>query len=283
MITQVVNQNSIKEAYKRRPGWAHKGNFGRVLVIGGSNIYTGSPTLVALAALRGGADIVKIFAPKRAADACSTFSPEIIAISYNKQTLDRDAVQPIKQMSDAFDVITIGNGLGIDDDQAELVNKLVESERKRLVIDADAIKVLKPGLLDNNMLLTPNSNEFNIIFKEKISTDLEKRVKAVEERAKQYHTNILLKGHVDIISDGDQTFINKTNSVYMTKAGTGDVLTGICAALIAQNMDILKAGAVAAFINGYTGRSVAKEKREALSPLDIINNIYSTITKWRYQ
>jgi NAD(P)H-hydrate epimerase len=150
-------------------------------------------------------------------------------------------------------------------------------------LDADALKQVNPDLLNRNVLITPNSHEFEVLFDTKISKNVEERVKAVKESAKAYGTTILLKGHVDIISDGDQAFINKNNSVYMTKAGTGDTLAGICAGLIAQGNGLLDSACAAALINGYTGRSIARNRRESISPIDIIDAIYTTITKWRYK
>ncbi|MEM0143349.1 MAG: NAD(P)H-hydrate dehydratase, partial [Candidatus Parvarchaeum sp.] len=89
--------------------------------------------------------------------------------------------------------------------------------------------------------------------------------------------------HVDVISNGEKTFVNKTNSVYMTKGGTGDSLAGISSAMLCQNDDLAEAAAAAAFINGYTGRTVAKRERESFSVMHLIENIGNTINKWRYQ
>lgn len=282
MNFSAVNEKTIRSLYKRRENWSHKGDFGRVLVVGGNQIYTGSPALVALAAYRSGADLVKIFSPKRTADICAGFSPELISVPYNKNELDEGALQQISGLAKDSNVICMGNGMGTEEGQKSLVNTVLKEIRKRFVIDADALKVLDKGLLDHNMILTPNGNEFKILFDVTPPDDVNERIKSVVSAAKRYHTNIVLKGHVDIISDGEDTFVNKINSVYMTKGGTGDTLTGICAGLLSQGNSPINSAAGAAFINGYTGRTVSKLKKEALSPVDIINGIYETITKWRY-
>jgi NAD(P)H-hydrate epimerase len=278
-----LNQNCLKKVYRRRQNWSHKGDFGKILVIGGSLEYSGSPALVALAALRTGADMVKIIAPRRAADICASFSPELISIPFQKDHLDSEAVGLIKKNSDWANVIEIGSGIGKDYNQSQLVNSIIKDLDKKTVLDADALKVLNKDLLDHNILITPNTYEFNKLFGTVLSNNVEDRLKLVKEKAKEYETTILLKGHIDIISNGEDHFINKTNSVYMTKGGTGDVLTGICAGLIGQGNSIIDSACAATFINGYTGRVVARLKREALSPMDLIENISSTITKWRYQ
>ncbi len=283
MIYTTLNEKIIRSVYKKRDNWQHKGNFGKILVVGGSNIYTGSTAIVALSALRSGSDLTEIIAPKRAADACAGFSPEMITLAVNSETLNLNAFDVIADASHKNDVITIGNGMGTREEQKNLVDKVLTEINKRIVIDADALKVVDKKLLGKNMLITPNSNEFKILFNEDPSKETEKRVRQVYEKAREFDTTIILKGHIDVISDGEKTFINKTNSVYMTKGGTGDSLTGIAASLIGQHNNIIDAAAAAAFINGYAGRVAGKKERESFSVLHLIDNIGYTINKWRYQ
>ncbi len=278
----VINNTYLRKVYRRRENWVHKGNFGKIMVIGGNSQYTGSPAMVALAALRTGADITKIVAPRRAADVCASFSPELITIPLNKDSITYDDIDTIRQALGWPNVVAIGNGLGDGEEQRQVVNTIIKEFKKKFVIDADGVKVVNRDFLDNNVLITPNTHEFELLFETKLSNNIEDRIFWVKEKARQYSTNILLKGHVDVISDGEYTFINKTNTTYMTKAGTGDVLAGICAGLIGQGNKIIDSACAGAFINGYTGRYIARTKREALSPMDIINGLYYTTTKWRY-
>lgn len=283
MNHSVINSTYLRKIYKRRENWSHKGNFGKIVVIGGSYEYTGSPALVAMGALRAGADVAKILAPKRAADACASFSPEIITVPLDGDSITYKNLNTIKENMVWPNVVTIGNGIGEGDEQGRVVNEIIKNFRKKFVIDADGLKVLDKELLNSDVLLTPNTHEFDLLFNTKLTNNVEDRISAVKEAARRYSTNILLKGHVDIISDGEHVFVNKTNSVYMAKGGTGDVLAGICAGVLGHGVGVIDAACAAAFINGYTGRYVAKTKREALSAVDILDNIYSTITKWRYQ
>ncbi|MGC8516407.1 MAG: NAD(P)H-hydrate dehydratase [Candidatus Acidifodinimicrobium sp.] len=278
----MINEKTLREVYSRRDSWSHKGDYGKLLVVGGGREYTGSPALVALSALRSGCDFVKILAPLRSAEACANFSPEIIAIPYERDYLDPNAMTEIDRLSQWAKAVEIGNGIGRDRQQSELVKAVQRSVKKKLVIDADGLKVLDKNLLNFDTLLTPNSYEFEVLFDAKLTRDIDERVKIVKEKAKEFGTVILLKGHVDIVSDGEEVFINKTNSPYMTKAGTGDTLAGIASSLIAQGNSMVDSACAAAFINGYTGRVVAKAKKEALSPVDIINNMYITLSKFRY-
>ena len=283
MIYTTLNEKIIKTIYKKRDNWSHKGNFGKVLIIGGSDEYTGSPAIVALSAMRAGADLTKIIAPRRAADICAGFSPEIITSALDCDKLNSSAFHTVKEESEKYNVIAIGNGIETGYEQGLLVNKILKEIDKKMIVDADAIKMADVNLLGKNMVLTPNSNEFSILFKEEPSKDLEKRIKQVYEKARQFNTTILLKGHVDIISNGEKTFINKANSVYMTKGGTGDSLSGICAAMVCYDSDVAEAAGAAAFVNGYSGRTAAKLERESFSTMHLIDNIGKTINKWRYQ
>ncbi|MCL4362596.1 MAG: NAD(P)H-hydrate dehydratase [Candidatus Parvarchaeota archaeon] len=283
MIYTTLNQKIIKTVYKKRDNWSHKGNFGKVLVVGGSEEYTGSPAIVALSALRAGADLTKIIAPRRAADTCAGFSPEIITEAINGVELNSSAFHIIKEESEKYNVMVLGNGIKTGYEQTILVNKILKEISMKIVLDADAIKVADANQLAKNIVITPNSNEFKILFKEDPSKDLEKRIKQVYEKAREFNTTIILKGHVDVISNGENTFINKNNSVYMTKGGTGDSLAGITAAMMCQNNNLVEAAAAAAFINGYTGRTVAKKERESFSVMHLIDSIGETINKWRYQ
>lgn len=283
MIYTVLNEKIIRASYRKRDNWSHKGNFGKVLVVGGSDEYTGSPAIVALSALRAGADIARIIAPRRAADVCAGFSPEIITKALDGDVLDQNAFLEIKKAAEKCNVIAVGNGIKTGEPQSLLVNQILRDINKKIVLDADGIKAADRELLGKNVLITPNSNEFRLMFGEDPAKDVERRAGQVYKKAGEFNVTILLKGHVDVISDGERTFINKTNSVYMTKGGTGDSLAGIAAAMICQNNSLVDAAAAAAFINGYTGRYVAKKERESFSVMHLIDGIGYTINKWRYQ
>ncbi len=280
MIYPPVDYKVLKRVYKKRAPWSHKGENGKLLIVGGSNEYTGAPALVALAAMRGGCDVAKIISCRRCADACAAYSPEIMsnAVDHELGMADFDA---IKSSSERVNVIELGNGLGTSEDKKELVNSIVRKLKTKFVVDADAIKMLYKENLNRSIVITPNSNEFSIIFGVQLGNNVEERVRMVESKAREYNTTILLKGHVDVISDGEETRVNKINSVYMTKAGTGDVLAGICAGLLAQKNTAFDSASAAAFINGYTGRSLSRALKESLSPIDLINGIGTTITKFR--
>ena len=139
MIYTTLNEKILRTAYKKRNNWSHKGNFGKVLIVGGSDEYTGSPAIVALSALRAGADLTKIIAPERAADICAGFSPEMITKAAEGTELNSNAFHIIKTESEKYDVMTLGNGMKTGYEQTVLVNKILKEINMKIVLDADAI------------------------------------------------------------------------------------------------------------------------------------------------
>ncbi|MEM5871612.1 MAG: NAD(P)H-hydrate dehydratase [Candidatus Aenigmatarchaeota archaeon] len=273
MIT--IDYSILKEVYHERPEWSHKGDFGKVLIIGGSKIYTGSPALVAygaLAALRAGCDIVMIAAPERPADIIAKFSPNLITTPFEGDYFTSKHLKKVLELSKNYDAIAIGPGLGIEKETQKFVIKFIEEIKKPCVVDADALKAIEKRKLSKNFVLTPHAYEFYFITGERPKYDLTTRAEMVRRNAKKFGATILLKGAIDIISDGEKIAINRTGNPYMSVGGTGDVLTGICASLLAQGVSPFKSACAAAYINGRAGDLAAKEKRPLLAT-DIIDKI----------
>jgi len=270
-----VTASIIREVYKERPRWSHKGDFGRLLIIGGSKRYTGAPALAALSAmasLRAGVDLVLVAAPRRAADIIAKFSPNLITEPFEGDYLTGKHVKDVLRLSKEYDAVSIGSGLGTEKETQKFVIKFIEKIRKPCVIDADAIKALGKKRLGANFVLTPHAYEFYHISGEKPKYDITGRAKLVEKFAKKINSVILLKGAVDIISDGKQTALNKTGNPYMTTGGTGDILTGICGSLLAQKISPFRAACAAAYMTGKAG-DIAVKKKKPIIATDIIESI----------
>ncbi len=268
----------LNASYKKRKENSHKYDFGHLLIIGGSKMYTGSPALAGLAAYKTGVDIVTIAAPERSANIIATFSPNLITYplvgAYINQRNSKELVELIKKKT----AILIGGGLERREETKKTILQILKKIKIPCVIDADSIHHIKKNqevIKGRNFLLTPHEKEFfaltGISIKNK---ELKSRIKIVENVAKKLKTTIVLKGPKDIISNGKKTFINKTGNPYMTKGGTGDTLAGIAASLLAQGNDPLTSGILAAYINGKAGDITAKDKRQALTATDIIENIH---------
>jgi len=283
-----VNKNILGSIYKERPKNSKKYDFGLLTVIGGSDFYSGSPALSAMAAFKAGVDMVRIIAPKRAADIIASFSPNLAAYPLEGKWLEKNHLATLISMVESAKVVAngkaaavIGGGLGRSEETQEAILEFLQQVSIPAVIDADAIHALrkKPAILSGkSFLLTPHTYEFFILTgKEVYKLPDEEKIKVVQEEAARLQTTILLKGAVDIISNGQEVAVNKTGSPYMTKGGTGDTLAGICGALLARGIDPFTAAQAAAYINGKAGEIASEKLKESLTATDLIEMIPEAI------
>ena len=250
---------------------SHKGQAGRILIIGGG-AYSGAPALTALAALRTGADIVTVAAPSNVAGIIASFSPDLIVRCLSDQRLCIEDIPLISRLAHQHDVIVMGMGLGNGEEVIETVRSIIPM-CKKLVIDADALSALENADSGaSEIVITPHVREFARIRKMETAVDLNKRIEEVMMFSKEKKLVTLLKGVVDIISDGRKVLLNRTGNAGMSVGGTGDVLAGITGALLATNTP-MKAAACAAYINGAAGDHAFKENGYGLLATDIIDKI----------
>ena len=273
-MVEVIKE--LRKIYKKREKEVHKYNFGSLLVIGGSKIYSGSPTFNALAALRSGVDLVEIAAPLRAANIIASFSPDLITHSLKGEFLKREHLKQIYKILENKTGFVIGGGLGREKETFKAVQKFLSEAKLPGIIDADAIYAVaeKPEIVrEKNFVLTPHAYEFFILSGERVLDDLERRKNKVIKVARELKTTILLKGNIDIISDGNKIYLNKTGTPYMTKGGTGDTLAGICGALLARKVNCFESACCAAYINGRAGELASKKFKESFLASDLLNEI----------
>lgn len=277
-----IDARILKEVYKPRPDWSHKGDFGKLLVIGGSRRYTGAPALCALAALRAGCDLTRIACPESISGVIASFSPNLIAEPLEGDYIKLSSIDILLRLADSFDAVCIGSGLGRMSDTMQTVLEFLENVKKPCVVDADAIHAVAYHIKrifpqkGKSLVLTPHSYEFFSLTRIKPRPD-KSRVGLVQECAKKLGTTIILKGHRDVISDGDNVAVNATGNPYMTVGGTGDVLTGICGALLSRGIAPYKAACAAAYVAGAAGDLAAKEKGPGLLATDVIEKIPDVI------
>lgn len=260
-------------AIMKEDKWLKKGDKGRILIVGGSNVYSGAPALAGLGALRAGADLVTIYAPKEISHAIRTYSPEFIVQSYDSSHLKEENIT-ISLLTN-HDVILLGPGIGRDPETKEAVTKIQKicKEKKLLcVIDADALHLIDPSLLYEKVILTPHAGEFQAITNIKLPTgfqDFSERLKYVKKVTKHSPAIWLVKGPWDIISSKGRTKINKTGNPKMTQGGTGDVLAGLVAGFIFRSYDPFYSATLSAFINGTAGE-LAKNDFSVIKLIDKI-------------
>lgn len=279
-----VTNNILKNIYKPRPLDAKKYDFGLLTVIGGSDFYSGSPALSTFAAFRAGVDMVRIIAPKRAADIIASFSPNLAAYPLDGKWLTKQHLATLISMTEAAKAVSygktavvIGGGMGRTQETQEAILEYLEQVQVPVVIDADAIHAVgkKPEIISGrNFLITPHTYEFFVLTgKEVHKLPDEEKIKMVQEEAARLGTTILLKGKTDIISNGKEVAIDKAGTPYMTVGGCGDTLAGVCGALLARGINIFEAAQAAAYINGKAGEIAAQKLGEGMMATDLIEAI----------
>lgn len=239
-------------------------------------MYHGAPVLASLAALRSGVDLVYTAVPKIITLPVRAISPNLIVIPLVDAKLTRGVVNKLLgQIPPDLDSATIGMGLTVADEEALkiLINSLV-SQDVRISLDASAlVHNILQLLPDKNIVLTPHAGEFKRLFGVLPPTSIKERITMVTKFAKDNAVTILLKGSTDVISNGKQTFVNPKNLAAMTVGGTGDVLSGLVAGMLAKNRNPIESAAAAAYINGLAGRLMQKKNGLHMLSTDLIEAI----------
>ena len=242
----------------RRPPAAHKGQAGEVLVIGGGP-YQGAPYLAGLGALRAGADLVRIASP--------VFEPipDLISTRLEGKRIGEEHLEILVPLAEKADVVVCGNGLGAESQGVVLA---LAPHFRKAVFDADAIRLPLP--VAKETVYTPHAGEFERMTGNKAPLPLPARGRAVRNAAK--NGTVLLKGPVDVISDGARVRFNRTGSPSMAVAGTGDVLAGITGALLCR-LQAFDAACIAAYVNGAAGSLAASTRGDGMLATDLLDRI----------
>jgi NAD(P)H-hydrate epimerase len=184
----------------------------------------------------------------------------------------------LSKWTTAADAIVLGPGIGLHEETVDAVKKLISEagdQNKPMVLDADALKIFGRNRrrLRNPAVLTPHQGEFAQVLQRKISPETQLRQEAVKQLAAETGATVVLKGNLDIIADPTRLKLNKTGNPYMTVGGTGDVLTGIIGAFLAQKVEPFKAATAGAFLNGLAGDMLMREKGPTVTPLALVDHI----------
>lgn len=264
-----MNLNQIKKLMDRKKT-SHKGENGYVLIIGGSEEYVGAVALAGLAALRAGCDSVTIAAPEKVAWAVHKYSPDLITIKIKGGPYSIKTAKEMIKLSERFDAVLIGNGLTRKADR--FCHYFIRKCQKPKVIDADALKSLSFKDFTNS-ILTPHEKELEMMLLNSGKEFLLPKLKEsnVKERAEVLQGNLryflqnenvlIVKGATDLIISRNKIAYNRTGNQGMTKAGTGDVLAGLCAGFLAKSQDLFKSAVAATYINGLVGDQLLKKKK----------------------
>ena len=261
---------------KTRDILSHKGNNGTVLVVGGSQDYSGAPTLAALSAFKSGVDLVYVACPRSVASTIRSYSPDLIVNTLSEDFIVEEDVPKILELSNRADSVVIGCGMGRNEETASALNELVEEIKKPMLFDADALKLLNPNLIreiENDVVVTPHSAEFKSLFGLDMPGELENKIEVISKVSKEYGCVVLLKGVFDIISNGKKTRLNKTGNPGMTVGGTGDCLAGLVGGLMSKGHDGFEAACLGAYINGRAGDMATEKYKYHFTASDMIKYI----------
>lgn len=251
---------------------SHKGEAGRVLIVGGGP-FAGAPALSALSSLRLGADLAIVATPSAVADAVQGYSPDLIVRDLPGDRLTPDHVARLLDLAAPADCLILGPGVGDHPESMRTVRELLSEVGGRCVVDADALQAVPEVETDATLLCTPHQGELESMGGPR-EADWRDRVTAVEEFAATVGHTILVKGRYDVISDGEETRVNRTGNPGMTVGGTGDVLAGACAAAFASgDRTPVQAGAIGAYVTGAAGDRAAERLGHGLMATDVSDEL----------
>lgn len=270
--------------YKPREPWAHKGDFGYVLVVAGSAVHSGSPIFNTVGALRAGADLAVARGDVRAMNITASYAPDIITKPFSGVFNEEEAVSAIAELG-AYQSLVIGCGLPRTKDSFSAIRAIIRATNIPIVADAEAIRAIaedREVVRNKKMILTPNSEEFRILTGEIATENESDRMIKVRTWADKLGVTILLKGNVDVISDGTRIFVNRTGNPGMTKGGFGDTLTGIAGGMLARGEDPFEIACLAAYVNGRAGdKAVELHGEEGTLASDMLEHISKVIKEMK--
>ena len=277
-----ITSNLIKKVVTPRIKSSKKGDNGIVLIVGGSRIYHGAPILASMAALRSGTDLVYTAIPRSILVAVRCFSPNVIALPMPDDKLTvGSANKLVKTIPRSAHSAAIGMGMSIAKSEALLsLIRQLKNDGTKLLLDASALipDVLKE-ISGTNAIITPHIGEYKRIFSgDDIGnmTAEKERILNVHRLAKKYGITILLKGSIDIISDGENVALNKLHNCAMTVGGTGDVLSGLTAGFLTK-LKPFDASILGVYFNGVAANLVYNRLGLHMVASDLIESLPKAI------
>jgi NAD(P)H-hydrate epimerase len=279
---ELLTPEQLRQLIEPRAADSHKGDFGRVTIVAGSLGKTGAAHLAGMAALRSGAGLVTVATPSGCLPIVASMAPELMteplgppdSIGVGAAALDR-------VLDLAHDVIACGPGLGRGPEVRTFIHGLLERATAPLVVDADALTVLAddPGVLggrdDRDVIITPHPGEMARLVGSSIEDVQANRIEVAAQFATTHHVYVVLKGHRTIVATPEgRVYINPTGNPGMATGGTGDVLTGMIAAWLAQLLDAEAACRLAVFLHGAAGDlAEAREGQVAMTATDVLDHL----------
>lgn len=287
--TSSVISDIRKKWLPRKPA-SHKGNFGKLFLLAGSEGMTGAAALSASAALASGAGLVSLGVPRKIYPILAKTVEKEIMVKPFPSTVSGAfsfrAFNQVKNFLNDKNVVALGPGVGRASGTKHLIRSLMTEVKSHLVIDADALNALisHSAILkktSTEKILTPHMGEYLYLFGGKEPKTLEQKIERALDTAKNYHVTLVLKGHQTVVANQKgQLFVNPTGNPGMASGGMGDVLTGMIAAFLGQHQNLFEAVCWAVFLHGYAADQAKKTVGEvSLKATDIIHILPSILKK----
>ena len=270
----------IRKCLPIRRSNQNKGDFGHVLVIGGSLGMAGSVCMAALGALKSGAGLVTVAVPKSISDIVSIKLTECMVLPLNdcNGALDTTASDDVLKFSKKCNTVVFGMGARKNAGTVRVLESLLMDYAGTLVLDADGLNVLaeNPDFLNIerkcSLIITPHPGEMSRLINQPIPDIQNNRCRVASTYAEQHNLTVALKGERTVIANKSDLYINPTGNVGMATGGSGDVLAGIIGAFAAQGIDLIQAACCGCFIHGLSGDIAVKEKTSfCLTACDLID------------
>ncbi len=261
---------------------SNKGSFGKVLVVAGSRGMSGAAALAGGAALRTGAGLVRLAVPSEILSIVSVLNPCYTTFGLTQDEhgrISEQALVEVLNLANDNDVLAIGPGLGRGPSVRGLVHEAIAQIRKPLVLDADGLNALAENIASLNkhaqpLVLTPHPGEFARLVGTSIADVQARREELAVAFAAQHQVVLVLKGSGTLVTDGRRLYRNTTGNPGMATGGTGDVLTGMIAALIGQHLEPFEAAQLGVYLHGSAGDLARDEYGEApLIAIDLLRFI----------
>jgi ADP-dependent NAD(P)H-hydrate dehydratase / NAD(P)H-hydrate epimerase len=279
---ELLTPEQLRAVVGPRAADSHKGDYGRLTIVAGSMGKTGAAHLAAMGALRSGAGLVTVATPRCCLPVLAATSPVFMTVDLpddSTGTLAAGAVDTL--LEQAHDVVACGPGLGRTPQVAQFMRALLDRATVPLVLDADALTVLADDTArlirreDRDLIITPHPGEMARLVGKSIADVQANRIEVATSFATTHHIYVVLKGHRTVIATPEgRVYINPTGNPGMATGGTGDVLTGMIAAWLAQLLDADAACRLAVFLHGAAGDLAEAEQGQAgMIATDLLDNL----------
>ena len=270
---KTLTQTIVKSFVKPRDAFSNKGTYGHALLVAGNIGRMGSAVIASRACLRAGVGLLTVNVPASERIILQTAIPEAMLV-FREKLADNLVT---------FSALGIGCGLGTEQDSVDLLTHVLRHFKQSILLDADALNIISENkLLLRNIhslaVITPHVKEFDRLFG--VHHSIEKRIDTAIKKAKEHNLVIVLKDNKTLITHAGESFLNSTGNAGLAKGGSGDALSGIITAFLAQGYHPFVAAKIGVFIHGLAADLTLKtQSMESMLITDVIENLGSAFTK----